>query len=111
MHLLMHACWCQFIPFTENYNLDAAVRIKNEVGMPVIVVGGIRTLESMTSIISNHGMDAISLCRPLICEPDIPIRIKNGTFTRSQCANCNLCTIHCDSKQPTRCHAKKGNLQ
>ncbi|MCE5197986.1 MAG: NADH:flavin oxidoreductase [Armatimonadota bacterium] len=101
----------KFIPFEEDYNLQSASRIWSETELPVICVGGIRTLESMVGIIDSFGIDAIALCRPLICEPDIPRKILSGEFTKSKCTNCNLCTIYCDSQQPLRCYQKKGNAQ
>ncbi len=97
----------KFIPFTENYNLQDALRIRTEAGVPVLAVGGIRSLDSMLSMVGEMGIDAVSLCRPLICEPDLPNRILDGHFTRSQCTNCNLCAIYCDSRQPLRCHRQK----
>ena len=98
----------RFIPFEENYNLQAALRIKNETNLPIFTVGGIRTLDSMVEIIGNSKADAVALCRPLICEPDIPKQISNGTFMKSKCTNCNLCTIYCDSNIPLHCYNKKG---
>ena len=94
----------RFVPFTENYNLEAAERIKKETSLPVITVGGIRGAESMADCIAKSGLDGVALCRPLIREPDLPARILNGTTARSTCTNCNLCTIYLDVPQPVRCH-------
>ncbi len=91
----------KFFPFTENYNLESASKIKKATTLPVFPVGGIRTLDSMIDIL-NQGLDAVSLCRPLICEPDLPEKIRNGK--NSECINCNLCTVYCDSKRPLRCY-------
>ncbi|HEY3298325.1 MAG TPA: NADH:flavin oxidoreductase [Armatimonadota bacterium] len=99
----------KFIPYEENYNLKAASLIKAETKPPVILVGGIRTVGSMEDIVKVCGIDAISLCRPLICEPDLPKKLRSGESTRSKCTNCNMCTIYCDSRQPLRCYRGKGN--
>lgn len=98
----------KFIPFSENYNLEAAARIRRETSLPVIAVGGFRTLEAMVGAIAESGVDAVSLCRPLVREPDLPNRIRSGKFSRSSCTNCNLCTIYCDSRQPLCCRQVKG---
>jgi 2,4-dienoyl-CoA reductase-like NADH-dependent reductase (Old Yellow Enzyme family) len=94
----------KFIPFTENYNLENASLIWSNTELPVIAVGGIRTLESMLGIINDFNIDAVALCRPLIIEPDLPKMIQSNQFTTSKCTNCNLCSVHCDSPQPLRCY-------
>jgi len=97
----------KFIPFSENYNVTAAEEIKTETRLPVIPVGGIRSVDGMVACVTKHGLDAVSLCRPLIREPDLPSRILRGTSDRSQCTNCNLCTVHCDSRHPLRCYQER----
>ncbi|MDD3925965.1 MAG: NADH:flavin oxidoreductase [bacterium] len=92
------------IPFAEEYNVPAAVRIKRQSSLPVIPVGGMRTLESMLDCITTRGLDAVALCRPLICQPNLPQQIAAGEFSRSRCINCNLCTVYCDSDRPLYCH-------
>ncbi|MDD3276064.1 MAG: NADH:flavin oxidoreductase [Kiritimatiellales bacterium] len=94
----------RFIPFDKNYNMEAAAQIKKATSLPVIVVGGIRDKESMITALTTYGLDAISLCRPLICDPDWPQKIKAGLSLGSACTNCNVCTIQCDSPQPLQCH-------
>jgi 2,4-dienoyl-CoA reductase-like NADH-dependent reductase (Old Yellow Enzyme family) len=94
----------RFVPFTENYNLEAAEHIKKETTLPVITVGGIRTAESMSDCIAESGLDGMALCRPLIREPDLPARILNGSAVRSACTSCNLCTVYLDAPQQVRCH-------
>ena len=92
------------LPFTENYNIDSALKIKKATTVPVFSVGGIRTVDNMIEIL-NKGLDAVSLCRPLICEPDLPKKLKKGK--NSECKNCNLCTVYCDSTQLLRCYQSR----
>lgn len=92
------------LPFRENYNVNTALKIKETTTLPVFPVGGIRTAENIIEIL-NNGLDAVSLCRPLICEPDFPEKLKNGKD--SKCKNCNLCTVHCDSTRPLRCYQSR----
>jgi len=94
------------MPFKEDYNLDASVQIAARIELPVIAVGGLRAAESMVEGL-DRGIAAVSLCRPLICEPDLPKKISNGKSDRSRCMNCNLCTAHVDSKRPLQCY--QGN--
>lgn len=93
-------------PFSENYNLDAAVQISQCTNVPVIPVGGIRSQKSIVDIITNKRLAAVSLCRPLICQPDLVKRISEGHWQQSACNNCLLCAIHCDSNNLLRCYGK-----
>ena len=103
---VLHRYLKKIIPFTPNYNVMQAARIKTQTQLPVFAVGGIRSLENMVNCVTLHGLDAVGLCRPLICEPDLPSKLQNGSSDCSQCLNCNLCTIHCDSQEPLKCYQK-----
>jgi len=94
----------RFKPFSVNYNLDAAVKIAGHTDVPVIPVGGIRNLKSMTDIIAVKSLAAVSLCRPFICEPGLVNEIDKGIWRESKCTNCNLCAVHCDSNNSLRCY-------
>ncbi|NQU42798.1 NADH:flavin oxidoreductase [bacterium] len=92
--------------FTPNYNLAAATAVKEAVSVPVAVVGGIRSLDDAIQCLQGSGgpgLDAVGLCRPLIREPDLPARWRNGAASKSTCTNCNLCTVYCDGAVPTEC--------
>jgi len=77
----------------NNYNVDAAARIKNNVDIPVIVVGGIRRLKDMENIISEKKADYVSMCRPFIIEPGIVNKFKSGAQDESKCINCGYCLM------------------
>lgn len=74
-----------------NHNVEAAARIKQQVDLPVIVVGGIRRLADMEQIIAVGKADYISMCRPFIIEPDIVNRFKSRTQNESRCIDCGYC--------------------
>ncbi len=94
----------QFMPFEENHNVDAASIIAAATSVPVIVVGGIRSREAMIDCVTKHGLAGVALSRPLIREPDLPLKLKNGIAKRSRCTNCNYCTILCDSPRSIQCY-------
>ena len=77
----------------DNFNVEAAARIKENVDIPIIVVGGIRRLKDMEDIISGKKADYVSMCRPFIIEPDIVNKLKSGTQNESRCINCGYCLM------------------
>ena len=94
------------IPFSENYNLAAARTVRAATTLPLILVGGLRRLDAMEAILESGDADAIAMCRPLICQPDLPNLFQSGRTSESACVNCNLCAVMCDSTEPLRCYQK-----
>ena len=94
-----------FKPFKLNYNLEAALKIKQITKTPITVVGGIRTIDDIINIL-NSGIDYVSMSRPFICEPGLVEQMKQGYWQVSACSNCNLCTVHCDSENAIKCYVK-----
>jgi 2,4-dienoyl-CoA reductase-like NADH-dependent reductase (Old Yellow Enzyme family) len=73
------------------YYKEAAEMLKKELKIPVILVGGIRSFESAESLVKNGIADYISLCRPLIREPDLIKRWKSGDLQDSECVSDDAC--------------------
>ncbi|MBP8646419.1 MAG: NADH:flavin oxidoreductase [Syntrophobacteraceae bacterium] len=78
-------------PEEEGYYRVAAKRCKESLGIPVLLVGGIRSFEVAEKFIEEGYADFISLCRPLIREPGIIARWRSGDTRRSDCLSDNLC--------------------
>jgi len=78
-------------PEKEAYNLELALRIKEAVSCPVMVVGGFRSYEVAERAIRDHGVDYISMARPFIREPGLALRWKNGDTSPAKCISCNGC--------------------
>lgn len=91
--------------FTEGYNLETAFKVKQAVGIPVITVGGMRTKAFMEEAISSGKTDFISMARPLIVEPDLPNKFKNGISSKAICNNCNWCVAASDTMK-IQCYMK-----
>ena len=89
-----------------NYNVDAALQVKKNVGIPVIVVGGIHRLPDVEDIICNKGIDYVSMCRPFIIEPAIVRKFQENKQTESRCINCSYCLMGVMSA-PLRCYYGK----
>ena len=59
--------------------------------LPIILVGGFRSQRVMEEVLVAGDADFISLSRPLICEPDLPNRLRTGLQERSSCISANRC--------------------
>ncbi len=70
---------------------NEASEIKKEVAIPVILVGGIRTLQTAKDILDNGDADMISMCRPFIREPELLLRWQKGDTASAKCISCSRC--------------------
>jgi 2,4-dienoyl-CoA reductase-like NADH-dependent reductase (Old Yellow Enzyme family) len=75
----------------EAYFRNWCRQIKNQVEVPVMIVGGLRTFKLMEEVIQNKEANFISLSRPLIMEPGIINDWKRGDRHRAKCISCNQC--------------------
>jgi 2,4-dienoyl-CoA reductase-like NADH-dependent reductase (Old Yellow Enzyme family) len=73
------------------YYLDEARRYKERIRVPLMLVGGIRSLEWARRIVSEGYADYVSLCRPLIREPGLIERWQSGDTVRATCISDNGC--------------------
>lgn len=96
-----------FRPFSYSYNLDGALALKKELTVPIIPVGGLHRDVDIEKALRQHDFEAAALCRPFIREPDLLAKIKAGTWLKSPCSRCNLCTVNCDSHEATYCRQRK----
>jgi 2,4-dienoyl-CoA reductase-like NADH-dependent reductase (Old Yellow Enzyme family) len=87
----------------DNYNVEAAQKIKAKVSVPVIVVGGISTLPDIREILENRKADFVSMCRPFIIEPNLVKRFQEGKVEPSRCIRCNYCILAIEER-PLRCY-------
>ena len=75
----------------QAYYEDAALALKRTVSVPVMLVGGIRTLETAERLVQRGHTDYIALSRPLICEPDLVARWERADRAPSVCRSDNRC--------------------
>jgi len=75
----------------EAYNAAAARRIKAEVKVPILVVGGFRSPEVAEAILEKGGADFIALSRPFIREPDLVRKWEADRTHRALCISCSGC--------------------
>ena len=79
-------------PEEEAYYRDAARMYKACVKrMPLMLVGGIRSLEVANALLVDGMADMISMSRPFIREPDLIRRWQGGDWRRARCISCDGC--------------------
>jgi len=75
----------------EAYFRPLAQRARPVTALPILLVGGFRSRRVMDEVLDAGDADLISLSRPLICEPDLPNRLREGLQDRSSCISANRC--------------------
>jgi 2,4-dienoyl-CoA reductase-like NADH-dependent reductase (Old Yellow Enzyme family) len=75
----------------EAYYEDAAIRYKKKVKAPLMLVGGLRTIETAERLIINGVTDYIAMCRPFIREPALVNRWKSGDRMPALCVSDSGC--------------------
>ena len=88
------------------YHRPYAKEIKNCIEIPLILVGGINSIDLVEEILKNGDADFVSFSRPLIREPNLPNRWMRGTGSDLvDCEYCNNCLLtlakeglHCTKK-------------
>jgi 2,4-dienoyl-CoA reductase-like NADH-dependent reductase (Old Yellow Enzyme family) len=76
----------------EAYFLPQAEAIRAAApNVPIMLVGGMRSLEKMEAVLASGSADYFSMSRPLIREPDLPNRWASGDRRRAACVSCSGC--------------------
>lgn len=73
------------------YYLERATRMRRQVDLPMSLVGGVRSLADMETVLAA-GLDMVSLGRALIAEPDFVARVLAGQ-EKSICVSCSRCFV------------------
>jgi 2,4-dienoyl-CoA reductase-like NADH-dependent reductase (Old Yellow Enzyme family) len=94
-------------PEAEAYFLPQARTIRAAVpGIPLMLVGGIRSLEKIEEIVTEGGIDYFSMSRPLIREPGLPNRWRDGDRHPAECKSCLGCFRPARKGEGIRCVRK-----
>ncbi|ALC15095.1 2,4-dienoyl-CoA reductase [Desulfuromonas soudanensis] len=75
----------------EAYNRPLAEALRDRVGVPLILVGGIRSLAMAAGIVEEQSAAFVALSRPFICQPDLVRRWERGEDPVVSCVSCNAC--------------------
>jgi 2,4-dienoyl-CoA reductase-like NADH-dependent reductase (Old Yellow Enzyme family) len=77
-------------PFEEAYFRPLARQFRDALTMPLILLGGINRLDTMTDAIAA-GFAFVALGRALLREPDLVAKLSRGESRESLCIHCNKC--------------------
>jgi 2,4-dienoyl-CoA reductase-like NADH-dependent reductase (Old Yellow Enzyme family) len=75
----------------EAYFRSQARAIRDAVSIPVILVGGLRSLVVMEEAVHGGSCDMVSMSRPFIREPGLVNAFSGGAADRAACISCNKC--------------------
>ena len=99
----------------EAYFQNEARAFKKDISVPLILVGGNRSFQVAERLVNEGVTDYISLCRPLIREPDLIKRWKSGDLSKATCLSDNMCFMPAREGKGIYClteeREKKKNLE
>ena len=75
----------------EGYFRAAAMSLAALVDVPIVLVGGLRSIEKINQILEETQIQYVSLSRPLVREPNLIQRWLDGDTNPSLCVSCNTC--------------------
>lgn len=82
----------------EGYFHEYGDVISQEVSVPIITVGGLTNIDAMEEMLANTNIQYFALSRPLLAEPQLIKRWKEGNRKEVDCERCS------------KCRTKRGNF-
>jgi 2,4-dienoyl-CoA reductase-like NADH-dependent reductase (Old Yellow Enzyme family) len=76
--------------FQEAYFLDKALRFRERLSMPLMLLGGINRRDTMEEAM-RLGFEFVAMGRALLREPDLVAQLAAGRRTDGVCIHCNRC--------------------
>lgn len=92
--------WWWFPELTHVYLAEGIRKYVRAAGLatPIVTAGRIRTPQQAEEILGSEKADIIGLCRALLCDPDWPVKAKEGRANEIvRCTGCNWC-VEADSR-------------
>ncbi|HUR51289.1 MAG TPA: NADH:flavin oxidoreductase [Mycobacteriales bacterium] len=77
-------------PYQDLYLLDLARQVRREVGLPLVLLGGIASRASVDRAMAE-GFQLVAMGRALLRDPDLVRRMAADTGAQSRCTHCNRC--------------------
>ncbi|MEI7501199.1 MAG: NADH:flavin oxidoreductase [Bacteroidota bacterium] len=76
--------------FSEAYFLDDALKVRSEVRLPLIFVGGLKSRAVIEDVL-DKGFDFVQMARVLIHDPGFIDKLRSGEVNESSCRSSNYC--------------------
>jgi 2,4-dienoyl-CoA reductase-like NADH-dependent reductase (Old Yellow Enzyme family)/thioredoxin reductase len=86
----------QHMALPPGVNEQLSARIRSSVSIPVIVAGKMGEPERIRSVLSTGMADAVALGRPLVADPDLPRKMREGS--EEDIMFCGACLQGCLAK-------------
>lgn len=102
---LVGAKFLRAYPYEEAYFDEMAGRFRDELDVPLILLGGVSDLATAEAALAD-GFAFVAMGRALLHDPELINSYRDGNATESGCIHCNLCmtTIysgtHCPISDP-----------
>lgn len=102
---LYYRNWCPNFLMDRCFNMHYARDIKKaHPDVLINTVGAITSLDYAEEIIGNGWADFVSMCRPLMADPEMPRKYaENRPEDRRPCLRCDSCTRHIRVPKPISC--------
>lgn len=91
-------------PFAPVWNRELFRAAKEQVGIPVFAVGGIRSRDECLGILERDEADMVGIGRPFYAEPELPERLLGGDEEPALCESSNRCVPPQQLGLPARCY-------
>ncbi len=89
-------------PFEPLYFLPLANEVRRAVTMPLILVGGVKSLDDIETAL-GHGFELVAMGRALLHDPALIAKYQAGAKRTSGCIPCNQCVAEMDREGGVRC--------
>ena len=76
--------------FKEAFFLDDALAIREGVNLPLILVGGMNSRETIEGVL-KQGFEFVAIARALIQDPSYIQHLQENAYSKSACNTCNHC--------------------
>jgi 2,4-dienoyl-CoA reductase-like NADH-dependent reductase (Old Yellow Enzyme family) len=91
----------------EVYYRAAAQGFKQQIKIPLILVGGFLSYSIAQEVIASGAADYVALARPLIREPGLVKRWGAGDLKKATCISCNRCFLTLGMEEALHCAQDK----